>query len=345
VLPCRGGEEFLRKLFEPLGYTITARRLPLDDKFPEWGDSAYHRVELEARLRLDQLLSHLYVLVPVLDNDKHYWVGDDEVAKLLRHGEGWLSSHPEREAITRRYLKHQRSLVDDALTQLADESEPDPDAAAEVHAQEEEAIERVLSLNEQRLGSVLAALKSSSATRVLDLGCGEGRLLQVLLKERQFTEIVGLDVSHRALEMARDRLHYDRLPTLQKERLRLLHGSLIYRDQRLAGFDAAAVVEVIEHLDAPRLAAFERVLFECAKPKNIVITTPNSEYNVKWESLPAGKFRHRDHRFEWTRAEFQEWANRVAARFGYSVRFLPVGPEDAVVGSPTQMGVFEATGN
>jgi 3' terminal RNA ribose 2'-O-methyltransferase Hen1 len=340
ALPCRGGEKFLRKLFEPLGYTLSTQRLPLDEKFPGWGESAYHRVEMECHLPLQQLLSHLYVLVPVLDNDKHYWVGDDEVQKLLRHGEGWLASHPERETITRRYLKHQRSLVNDALAQLVDESEPDPDAAAEAHAQEEAVIERGISLNEQRLGSVLSALKASGATRVLDLGCGEGRLLQALLKEKQFTEIVGMDVSHRALEMASDRLHYDRLPPIQKERLRLIHGSLIYRDQRLAGFDAAAVVEVIEHLDAPRLAAFERVLFECAKPKHIVITTPNREYNVKWETLPAGKFRHRDHRFEWTRAEFQEWANRVAGRFGYSVRFLPVGPEDPIVGSPTQMGVF-----
>jgi 3' terminal RNA ribose 2'-O-methyltransferase Hen1 len=340
ALPCRGGEEFLRKLFEPLGYSVSAHRLPLDENFPDWGESAYHRVELDARLTLQDLLSHLYVLVPVLDNDKHYWVGDAEVEKLLRHGEGWLGSHPEREAITRRYLKHQRSLVDDALAQLVDESEPDPDAAAEAHAMEEEAIERSISLNEQRLGSVLAVLKASGAARVLDLGCGEGRLLQALLKERQFTEIVGMDVSHRALEIAHDRLRYDRLPPVQKERLRLLHGSLIYRDQRLAGFDAAAVVEVIEHLDPPRLAAFERVLFECAKPKQIVITTPNREYNVKWEMLPAGKFRHRDHRFEWTRAEFQEWANSVAARFGYNVRFLPVGPEDSAVGSPTQMGIF-----
>jgi 3' terminal RNA ribose 2'-O-methyltransferase Hen1 len=278
--------------------------------------------------------------VPVLDNDKHYWVSDDEVEKLLRHGEGWLASHPERDAITRRYLKHQRSLVDDALAQLADEGEPNPDAVAEVHAAEEETIERSISLNDQRLGSVLAALKNTGAARVLDLGCGEGRLLQALLKEKQFLEIVGMDVSHRALEIAHDRLQYDRLPPVQKVRLRFLHGSLIYRDQRLAGFDAAAVVEVIEHLDAARLAAFERVLFECAKPKHIVITTPNSEYNVKWETLPAGKFRHRDHRFEWTRAEFQNWANRVAARFSYNVRFLPVGPEDSAVGSPTQMAVF-----
>ena len=366
ALPCRGGEEFLRKLFEPLGYRVSARRLPLDENFPDWGESAYHRVELETRLPLQRLLSHLYVLVPVLDNDKHYWVGNDEVEKLLRHGEGWLASHPEREAITRRYLKHQRSLADDALAQLVDESQPDPDAAAATRGAEEAALESNVgqasslspfiqslrpdegdrqdacsTLNEQRLGSVLAVLKASGATRVLDLGCGEGRLLQALLKEKQFAEIVGMDVSHRALEIARDRLHYDRLSPVQQERLRLLHGSLIYRDRRLAGFDAAAMVEVIEHLDAPRLAAFERVLFECAKPKYIVTTTPNREYNVKWERLPAGRLRHRDHRFEWTRTEFQGWANRVSVRFDYTVRFLPVGLEDSAVGSPTQMGVFQ----
>jgi 3' terminal RNA ribose 2'-O-methyltransferase Hen1 len=340
AMPCRGGEAFLQKTFQPLGYQVMATRLPLDEQFTDWGDSPYFRVELETVMPLQKLLSHLYVLVPVLDNDKHYWVGDAEVEKLMRHGEGWLGAHPEREVITRRYLKHQRSLVDDALAQLADEGDPNPDAAAEIHAIEEEAIEKTISLHEQRLGAVLAVLKAGGATRVLDLGCGEGRLLQLLLKERQFAEIVGMDVSHSALEIARERLHFDRLPPMQKERIRFLQGSLIYRDQRLAGFDAAAVVEVIEHLDPPRLAAFERVIFEFARPATTVVTTPNREYNIKWETLPAGKFRHRDHRFEWTRAEFQNWAHRVASAFAYNVRFLPVGAEDPVVGPPTQMAIF-----
>jgi len=340
VLPCRGGENLLRRLFEPLAYDITALRHPLDTKFSEWGESPYFTVSLKATVRLSDLLTHLYVLIPVLDDDKHYWVGDAEVEKLLRHGEGWLRAHPERELITNRYLKHQKRLAREALTRLIGEEEPEAEELAEIHTREEEAIEKPISLAEQRMGAVMAALRSSGAKRVLDLGCGEGRLLRELLKDKTFAEIVGLDVSHRVLEIAAQRLHLDNLPTMQKERIRLLHGSLTYRDARLAGYDAATVVEVIEHQDAPRLAAFERVLFEFAHPQTVVVTTPNVEYNVKFETLPAGKMRHKDHRFEWTRAEFQSWATSMATRFGYAVRFLPIGPEDPVVGSPTQMGIF-----
>lgn len=343
VVPCRGGEGFLRRLFEPLGYEVVASAEPLDPTVPEWGASRYYTVQLTAKKRLADLLTHLYVLVPVLDDEKHYWVGDDEVEKLVRHGEGWLSTHPERDLIAGRYLKHRHSLVRDAIARLVTEEEPEDeetDGLIPKKGLEEAALEQPLSLNEQRLATVLGALRASGATSVIDLGCGEGRLLRLLLEDRQFTRSVGMDVSHRALEMAADRLNLDRMPSKQRERIELLHGSLMYRDQRLTGFDAAAVVEVIEHLDPPRLAAFERVAFEFARPATVVVTTPNAEYNVRWPTLPAGKFRHRDHRFEWSRAQFEEWANRVAERFGYAVRFAPVGPIDSEVGSPTQMAIF-----
>ncbi|MFQ5595262.1 MAG: 3' terminal RNA ribose 2'-O-methyltransferase Hen1 [Anaerolineae bacterium] len=340
VLPCRGGEPLLRRLFEPLGYHVTAQGYGLDAQFPDWGESHYFTVTLEATCRLSELLAHLYVLVPVLDDEKHYWVGEDEIEKLLHHGGEWLASHPDRELIASRYLKGQRRLTRQALAQLVAEDQPDPDAEEEHRDQEEQAVETRIGLHEQRIGTVVAVLKSAGAKRVLDLGCGEGRLLRALLKDMTFEEIVGVDVAHRALEMAHQRLHLDRLPPRQRGRIKLIHGSLTYRDKRLAGYDAATVVEVIEHLDEWRLRAFERVVFEFAQPGMVVITTPNAEYNVKFETLAAGRFRHRDHRFEWTRDEFQAWANRVAEQHGYTVRFIPIGPEDPLVGAPTQLGVF-----
>lgn len=344
VVPCRGGECFLRQLFEPLGYEVAATRHALDAAFPQWGESAYYTVGLRGQVRLRDLLTHIYVLVPVLDNEKHYWVGEEEVEKLLRHGEGWLKSHPAREEIAHRYLKYRRSLAREALSRLVDEDNPEPDEAEEKHAHEEEAVEKALSLNEQRLSAVLAALKSSGAKRVVDLGCGEGKLLRQLLADQSFEQILGMDVSHRALEVAQERLNLDRLPTRQQGRLQLIQGSLTYRDRRLENYDAAAVVEVIEHLDPSRLAAFERVLFEFARPQIVIITTPNAEYNVRFETLPAGAMRHKDHRFEWTRAEFEAWAASITERFGYAVRFLAVGNLDVEVGAPTQMCVFTLGG-
>ncbi len=341
ALACRGGESILKRLFEPLGYVVSVKRHILDENFPDWGESRYFTVDLQVTARLRDLLTQLYVLIPVLDDDKHYWIGDDEVEKLLRRGAGWLPSHPERELIANRYLKHQKHLARAALARLSEEDDLAPDDVAQNNALEEEVIEERMSLNQQRLGSVIAVLKAHSAKRVLDLGCGEGRLLRALLSEKAFEEIVGMDVSYRALEIAAERLHLDRLPPGQKERIKLFQGALQYRDKRLKGFDAAAVVEVVEHLDPARLSTFERVLFEFAKPNTVALTTPNVEYNVRFEGLPAGKFRHKDHRFEWTRAEFQSWAHQVGRRYGYSVKFLAVGPEDAVVGAPTQMAVFD----
>src|SRR5579863_1763218 len=347
VVPSRGGEAFLKRLFEPLGYAITVEGHMLDEKHHEWGMSAYYTVTLEHTCRLSELLSHLYVLIPVLDNDKHYWIGDAEVEKLLRHGKGWLETHPEREQIAYRYLKHSRSLTRNAIARLVveeqnaaedeDISPPDEEMPAGKNIGENEERQHLHSL---RLGAVMAALRNSCAKKVLDLGCGEGKLLRLLLQDKTFEQIVGVDVSYRALELAQRRLHFDQLPPRQKERISLIHGALTYRDHRLDGFDAAAVVEVIEHLDQPRLAAFERVLFEFARPGTVIITTPNAEYNVKFEKLQSGTFRHKDHRFEWTRAEFASWANRVAQRFGYDVHFLRIGPEESGIGAPSQMGIF-----
>jgi 3' terminal RNA ribose 2'-O-methyltransferase Hen1 len=276
----------------------------------------------------------------VLDAGKHYWVGPDELEKLLRRGEGWLAQHPEKEFIVNRYLRHKKELTRAALERLVAEEGPDPDTVEATHSREELEIEEPLKLWQRRMAAVISVLKESGAVNVLDLGCGEGRLMRELLEERSFRRITGMDVSFRSLEIAARRLHLEKMSPAKRERVQLLHGSLMYKDVRLAGFDAACVVEVIEHLDPPRLAAFERVLFQQARPGTVIITTPNADYNQKFPTLPAGQFRHKDHRFEWTRHEFRAWAQTIAERFGYSARFLPVGDEDEHLGAPTQMGVF-----
>ncbi len=343
VLAARGGEKLLQSLFEPLGYTLSTERLPLDPAFPAWGPSPYFTVALCGTTTVRELLQHLYVLMPVLDDDKHYWVGDEEVEKLMRHAGEWLDTHPAREIITSRYLKHQRSLACMALKRLVDDEQDEAEAEAtpDHGSQRERLLESRINLNLQRLDTVSRVVADLGATTCIDLGCGEGRLLGHLLHLKQLTRVAGMDVSMRSLAIARERLKLEQLPARQQERISLFQGSLIYRDQRLSGYDVATVIEVIEHLDAGRLATFERVMFEFAHPRAIVLTTPNVEYNARFPNLPAGQLRHADHRFEWTRAEFQSWADRQAQRFGYSVAFDGIGEVDAALGAPTQLAVFK----
>ncbi|MGR3869158.1 3' terminal RNA ribose 2'-O-methyltransferase Hen1 [Streptomyces graminifolii] len=349
ALPARGGPDLVRNLFAPLGWTVTAEPVALDAEFPEWGDSRYVGLVLESEtLTLAEALRHLYVLLPVLDDAKHYWVASDEVDKLLRAGEGWLPSHPEQKLITSRYLSRRWSLTREAMERLelvrlaeADDSEVEEiDNAVEAETETEE---KPTPLAVQRRDAIIDVLKTSGATRVLDLGCGQGQLVQALLKDTRFTEIVGTDVSMRALTIAGRRLKLDRMGERQASRVQLFQSSLAYTDNRLKGYDAAVLSEVVEHLDLPRLPALEYAVFGAAHPRTVVVTTPNVEYNVRWETLPAGHVRHGDHRFEWTRAEFGEWAAKVAQRHGYDVEFVPVGPDDPEVGPPTQMAVFRMT--
>ncbi len=335
AIACSGDGSFVRSLFEPLGYTVELDIPQLDPKF-DWGQAPCATLALRGNVKLSDLLAHLYVLLPVLDDSKHYFIGEDEVEKLLKRGAGWLETHPMREVIAARYLKRQRKLINSALERLERLA---PETADETEV-EQEPTEKAISLHQIRLDAVLDELKKSGAKSVLDLGCGEGRLLRGLLDEKQFEKIIGVDASHRALDVAADKLHLERMAPLKRERLTLLHGALTYRDDRLKNFDAAALVEVVEHLDPARLPAFERAIWEWARPQTVVLTTPNREYNAHWESLPAGKMRHGDHRFEWDRAEFLSWAERVAEDYGYQVEVRPLGPEDENLGAPSQMAVF-----
>ncbi len=421
VLPCRGGEDLLRRLFEPLGYQVSAQAIPLDERRPQWGDSPYFDVRLAMRCRVRDLLGHLYVLLPVLDDDKHYWVTSDEIDKLVDGAGVWLAAHPERDVIVRRYLRHQRGLAAEAIARLLDEdsgaqaeaaSQADAASQAEAASQIEaasqaeaasqidaasqaEAASQIdaasraeaatqidaasraeaatqidaatraeaatqidaasraeaatqieakakehVRLRDLRLTAVIGALKASGARRVLDLGCGDGRLLSGLLKDGQFEEIVGVDASAAILERAARRLSLAEMAPRQRQRIRLLQGALTYGDRRLAGYDAAVLMEVIEHVDEDRLGALEHAVFGQAAPATVIVTTPNAEYNVRYPGLAPGALRHPDHRFEWSRAEFRAWAGAVAQRHGYTAAFAPVGPEDPQAGPPTQLALL-----
>ena len=342
-LPSSGGVQEVRRLFEPLGWTASATVQPLDPRLPAWGDSRYVDLRLTGSMTVHEALTHLYVLLPVLDGSKHYWVGQDEVDKLLRAGGSWLAGHPERDLVLRRYLAHQRDYVSDATQRLealddaVPEGDLEPDAAPAPDP-------RALPLARLRADAVLAQLRALGAHRVVDLGCGEGALLRDLVTDPTFTEVVGADVSARALDRAARRLGLDRMPGRQRARLSLVQSSATYRDPRLHGYDATVLMEVIEHVDLERLPALERSVFAHARPRAVLVTTPNAELNVTFDRLAAGTMRHPDHRFEWSRAQFAAWAGRVADEHGYAVQLRPVGEEDPRLGPPTQLAVFTAVG-
>ncbi|GAA3081649.1 3' terminal RNA ribose 2'-O-methyltransferase Hen1 [Streptosporangium carneum] len=388
ALPCRGGPELARRLFEPLGWEVEARAVPLDEGFAEWGDSRYVRLSLRGEVRLADAINQLYVLLPVLDDSKHYWVASDEVDKLIRAGESWLAAHPDRSLITRRYLGRRWALTRTAFARLAeigDDVEEDLEPPVEEEppatgsgaenaegtgstaentegntegntgstegtegagsvgvAEGAPAVASARPLNTLRREAVLGVLAELGAREVIDLGCGSGQLLGELLRRPEFTRVTGVDVSAQALALAARRLKLDRMPERQRERLELFQGALTYTDKRFAGYDAAVLMEVVEHVDPPRLGALERVVFGVARPGNVIVTTPNAEYNVRYEFLDG--MRHQDHRFEWTRAEFRAWAAGVCGEHGYRVTFHPVGDDDPEVGPPTQMAVFAVGG-
>lgn len=334
--------ELAKELFEPLGYTVSTERTGLDDSFPEWGISPYIDLTISGTVKLSELLDHIYVLIPVFDRQKHYYISEDEIQKLLDHGEGWLAGHPYKEKITRRYFSARKSYARKALDILLSDDVTDEDTAENAEVKEEK--EAHTPLNTQRMEAVKNEVLASGASSVIDLGCGECRLTSLLLNEPQIKRITACDVSVSVLEKAAQRLHLDRMQPHRRNKLTLMQASLTYRDKRFEGYDCACVIEVIEHIEPMRIPAFERAIFEFAAPRTVIITTPNIEYNANYEHMQENSLRHSDHRFEWTRARFRQWTEHICEKFGYSCEISGIGDTDEKFGTPTQMGVFTKNG-
>jgi 3' terminal RNA ribose 2'-O-methyltransferase Hen1 len=339
IAPVRGGTANLpSRLFSPLGYVVAAVPVTALDGSVS---SSYVSLTISANTTVQKLLKHIYVLVPVLDGEKHYWVGDAEVEKLFRFGEDWLPHHPEREVITKRYLKRAPDLARAAVARLVELDDAPERAASEARVEREETLERPLRLAERRIAAAVEVIREAGVQSVADIGCGEGDLIAELARDSRVQRILGVDVSVRELERAKARLDRLAMRLGLRERIELFQSSILYWDERLRGVDAIALLEVVEHIDARRLESLERIIFGEIKPKIVVVTTPNCEYNVMFPALRAGAMRHPDHRFEWTRAQFAAWAQHAVAARGYDVRFAPIGDADPVLGAPTQMAVFE----
>ena len=332
-LPVKSQKDFVKDVFTPLGYEIKMRESVLDEKFTEWGESCYIDLTLCGKVKLSDMLNHLYVLIPVFDRQKHYYMNEDEMDKLLRHGEGWLAVHPLKNTIINRYFYAKRSYANKMIARLMENE-------TEETAVNEETNEKKIPLNIQRMETVKNAVLASGAESVLDIGCGECKLTSMLLRESQIKKITAADVSVSVLEKAKQKLNYDKMPPYLKNKLTLIQASLMYKDERFRGFDTACVIEVIEHMDEGRIQLFEKVLFGCARPKTVIVTTPNKEYNDNYPTLENGTLRHKDHRFEWTREEFRNWCGHICKEFGYTVKYQNIGETDEKCGSPTQMGVF-----
>jgi 3' terminal RNA ribose 2'-O-methyltransferase Hen1 len=336
VLPCRGGSQQIRDLFGPVGWEVEAQPTPLDPENPGWGDSCNWDVTLTGVMTLSTALRSVYILVPSLDAKKHYFMGEAEVQKLLDKGEGWLAVHPAKDEIVSGFLGRRRALKDLALRQLASQDEALSPVAMEDESLEAPAPQapRLHTLRRQRLKEII---ESRRPTSLLDLGCGDGGFLKMLLPIRGLSRLAGMDISLLSLQRAVRKLGLETAGPALKERVQLFHGSLTYRDRRLEGYEVCTLVEVIEHLDPPRLEALEETVFGQARPEVILLTTPNRDYNQKY-GLEG--MRHSDHRFEWTRAEFQAWAEGVASRHGYKVRLEGIGEDDAECGAPSQLAEF-----
>lgn len=364
----------INDLFEYLGYEVTIERGQADYRFQLKERSSARFISISGLSTVQAALKQLFVLIPVLDNYKHYYLSEQEIDKLQRYGEGWLDRHPLRELIIKRSLRFQ-DLIDQAALIYGDKRWEQPAEGynvwkpavgreeiaktAEIKGIEElEELEELdgideaerldgesaresapfVSLNEQRYQAIVKIVENIPAKQTLvDFGAGEGKLSVRLGFIPGVKEILAVEPTERAQLRAIER--FDKAARREAFVKPIpVWGSLFYYDERLRCKDVMILCEVIEHIDEYRLPGTMECLFKEYQPKTLIVTTPNAEYNAFYQ-MPE-KMRHKDHRFEWTRQEFSEWCNGWANLYPYEVQIEGIGDQTEEYGQPTQTAIF-----
>ncbi|HWO95040.1 MAG TPA: 3' terminal RNA ribose 2'-O-methyltransferase Hen1 [Bacillus sp. (in: firmicutes)] len=322
-------DQTIRELFEPLGYLIEIERGEADYSFNLKQKSSARYLKLKGQITVQQALRHLFILIPVLDNYKHYFIDEKEIEKIQRYGEGWLDEHPLRSYIIEQSLRFKELINKVPISSsIVTENKVNDDVSAPPK----------IRLNEQRYQAIIDKVESLPLNqKVVDFGSGEGKLSVRLGMVPNVQEILAVEPSEssqlRALERFEKAAGKDQFvcPTP-------IWGSLFYYDERLRGKDIIILCEVIEHIDEFRLPNIMKTIFGEYRPNALIVTTPNHEYNAVYDM--DENMRHADHRFEWTRGEFKDWCETWIAKFPYSMQLQGIGQEHEEYGFPTQMCTF-----
>ncbi|MCK1992095.1 3' terminal RNA ribose 2'-O-methyltransferase Hen1 [Peribacillus muralis] len=313
----------LRELFEPIGYEVSITRPDIQYSFDMKDRSSTRTVSLKGLKTLQEGLRHLFVLIPVIDNYKHYYIDEKEIDKLERYGEGWLDDHPMRDFIYRQSLRFKEvySIVENKKPEMKKDDK-----------------ESKVRLNDLRYEKIFDTVSQMHPSSVVDFGSGEGKLSVRLGFIEGVKEILAVEPSQSATLKALGR--FDKVKDKEKFVIpKPLWGSLFYYDEELKNKDVIILCEVIEHIDEHRLPKVMDTILQDYQPRALILTTPNREYNEVYDMEDA--LRHNDHRFEWTRAEFQQWCTARNHDDSYDLRFEGIGEEHVTQGCPTQMCVFE----
>ncbi|WP_310831561.1 3' terminal RNA ribose 2'-O-methyltransferase Hen1 [Paenibacillus pedocola] len=340
----------LEELFTALGYEVQLERGDAEYSFALKTRSSARYIKLAGEQTLQTALQQLFVLIPALDDYKHYYISDDEVDKIRRYGAGWLEEHPQRSLILKRTLrfagaiKQYEAMAAKEKRSTAENSVDSEDVPAAVTVSGESAVtemqeEPKIRLNDLRYAAIAAAVEELYAkATIVDFGSGEGKLSAKLSSVPGVREIKAVEPSAASQLRAMDRFAKlaDKPGIIVPDPVT---GSLFYFDESLRGKDVMILCEVIEHIDEYRLARVMENIFAEYAPKTLIVTTPNKDYNAVYE-MEQEELRHGDHRFEWGRKAFSVWCARWTETFDYTAELTGIGEGSVEFGYPTQMAIF-----